>query len=474
LLVQALEEAGDDDLLRGRVLDQLGWLRGQLLGDVRAGVVDMREALEIAEREHDPELEMSAASGLASLECLAGVWRGDLHERAVALEAEIGRPLLWGGPRHLLATDLRLTGELAGARELLEAVYAECLTLGNERWRPHALHGLVIVEWQAGDLVRAEELLDQALEAARDDEDATAVQRMQGAVALLAVLRGRGDEARTTIEQMLESAERSGRRSQRAQARTLLGALSLALGDPAAAARDLADAVEILQGMGYANPVIAWAYPLRIEALAGSGELDAAQDLLDVVERQVDTLDNDLARAVLDRCRGAVALARGDPRAALAPLECSVASFDRLGYRLEAALSVLVLGRAFLRAGQRSSAADALADARDRFASMGACLWQERAAEELERAAPGRGTGELTPAERRVAALVTEGAKNREIGQALFMSIATVEAHLTRIYRKLGIRSRSELARLVAAGDISVADEDDSSGEPAEGPQTRS
>jgi DNA-binding CsgD family transcriptional regulator len=83
-----------------------------------------------------------------------------------------------------------------------------------------------------------------------------------------------------------------------------------------------------------------------------------------------------------------------------------------------------------------------------------------RAAEELERAAPGRAGGELTATERRVAALVAEGRKNREIAQALFMSVATVEAHLTRIYRKLDLRSRSELARLVADGTVSVAGEE--------------
>ena len=60
----------------------------------------------------------------------------------------------------------------------------------------------------------------------------------------------------------------------------------------------------------------------------------------------------------------------------------------------------------------------------------------------------------LTPAERRIAELVAEGMRNREISQALFMSVGTVEAHLTRTYRKLSIRSRSELARLVSDGSV--------------------
>jgi DNA-binding CsgD family transcriptional regulator len=110
---------------------------------------------------------------------------------------------------------------------------------------------------------------------------------------------------------------------------------------------------------------------------------------------------------------------------------------------------VFLSGRSLLRSGRRTQAADAFTDARDRFASMGAVLWEARVVEELERASPGRSEGVLTPAERRIAELVAEGMRNREIASTLFMSVGTVEAHLTRIYRKLGIRSRSELARLM-------------------------
>jgi DNA-binding CsgD family transcriptional regulator len=87
---------------------------------------------------------------------------------------------------------------------------------------------------------------------------------------------------------------------------------------------------------------------------------------------------------------------------------------------------------------------------------MGAVLWRARTVEELDRSAPGRAAGTLTATERRVAALVANGAKNRQIAEALFVSVPTVEAHLTRIYRKLDIRSRSELTRLVAEGAIEV------------------
>jgi DNA-binding NarL/FixJ family response regulator len=87
-------------------------------------------------------------------------------------------------------------------------------------------------------------------------------------------------------------------------------------------------------------------------------------------------------------------------------------------------------------------------------------LWAERAAAKLRRARPRpRRDGELTNAERQVAALVAAGNKNREVAARLYTTVATVEAHLTRIYRKLDIRSRTELTRQVADGTLSLSDD---------------
>ena len=81
-------------------------------------------------------------------------------------------------------------------------------------------------------------------------------------------------------------------------------------------------------------------------------------------------------------------------------------------------------------------------------AGLGAALWAERAAAELARI-PGRGraSGELTETERRVAELVAEGLSNKEVAARLFVSVRAVEANLSKVYAKLGVRSRAELAR---------------------------
>jgi DNA-binding NarL/FixJ family response regulator len=194
--------------------------------------------------------------------------------------------------------------------------------------------------------------------------------------------------------------------------------------------------------------------PDAVEALACVGDNEAAEALLTRLEHGAHAVGSPWAQAAHDRARGALMLARGRPADAIASLTAAAEAFERLGFRGDGARAVLLRGRALLRIGRRGQAAAALADARSRFAAMGAPLWEAQAADELERAAPGRARGELTPAEQRIAALVAQGKRNREIGQALFMSVATVEAHLTRTYRKLGIRSRSELARRVGDGRL--------------------
>lgn len=457
LLLRALEDAGEDEALRGRVLDQLGWLQGQFRGDFAGGIDSLREALAIAERTGDVELEMSVAGALGNLLFLVGTPGLDLVERAVALEARSDEPLLWAGPRALLAGYRRQAGDLAGARELWEQTYAAAASSGNERWRPIGLYSLASLECYAGDFVRAEELVLEAIELAHDNEHRHAESWLLYILAFVQAWRGRGADARATARRVLEWAEPRGHRPVSARVLSLLGLLSLSEGDARTAAGHLHGALALVDEMGLANPANIPALPDAIEALAAVGEVAEAGSLLERLERQAEALDNPLARALAERSRGLVLLAQGDPAAAVEALGSAAATFERQGFLPEVARTDLAQGRALLRGGHRSRAADVLAEARDRFGAMGAPLWQALAGEELERAAPGRATGELTPTERRVAALVAEGLKNREIAATLYMSVATVEAHLTRTYRKLGIRSRSELTRLVSAGDVSLA-----------------
>jgi ATP/maltotriose-dependent transcriptional regulator MalT len=394
------------------------------------------------------------------MQALAGAPRPELMATAVALAEEIGRPRLGGGPRAWLAKQTLWAGDLPAARELLEAVLADDARAGNELERPYRLYDLALLECAAGNFAAGDEIVRQGIEAARDAENADAEGWLLYPSALVAAWLGRADEARSTAEELLRWAGRRGGLSWIVRSKSVLGLLALSEGDAERAARELLEGAELLEEMGFAQPGALPIVPDAVEALAQTAEISSARHLLARLERQAEALDNDWVRATLERCFGLL-LTQEDADSAVDPLGRAAAAFDRLGHRPDAARALLARGQALMRGSHRTLASDVLAEARTRFAALGASLWEARAIEELERVAPGRPAGDLTEAERRVAALVAQGLKNREIGQALFMSLATVEAHLTRIYRKLGVRSRSELTRLVAEGAVplSAADE---------------
>jgi DNA-binding CsgD family transcriptional regulator len=112
----------------------------------------------------------------------------------------------------------------------------------------------------------------------------------------------------------------------------------------------------------------------------------------------------------------------------------------------EAARSRLALGQVYRRAGYKGMAGEALDAAAGAFAELGIPRWAERARDEAVRVGLHRATSMLTATERRIAELVGSGRSNQETAAELFMSVKTVESNLTRIYRKLSVRSRKELA----------------------------
>lgn len=450
LLRRAIEDADDDRTLRGQVLDQLGWLEGIFRGDLAAGIVHAQEALELGVTTDDADLRLSAACGLSTMEALHGTPRPEVLEEALALERELGRPLLWGGPRAHRAEHLLWMGDLPGSRELFQTLNTEAASASNERWLAYGLYNLAAVEAAAGDFGTADLLVQRATRTARDAEDAHVESWTRLRRAMVSAWLGRAGEARDAARRRIEEAARRGERPGVARIRTVLGVLALSEGDATSAVAELTEATRLMDEMGYANPGAIPAMPNAIEALASAGDIDAAARLLPELERQAERLDNDLVRAMVERARSVLLLATGAPEAAAAAAGAAAASFDRLGFRPDAARARITEGRAWIRAHRRSHAAEVLADARARFVAMGATLWAARATEELERVAPGRATGAITATEGRIAQLVAEGLQNREIAGTLFLSVATVEAHLTRIYRKLDLRSRAELARYVA------------------------
>ena len=161
--------------------------------------------------------------------------------------------------------------------------------------------------------------------------------------------------------------------------------------------------------------------------------------------------------AAVDLCHGLVLSGSTGSETGLARIQSGRRGFEELGAPWELGLSLLAEGSVLRRLGRRSAAAAALERSAAVLDGLGARPARDRALAGLDRARPRPGAGNApTAAERRVAALVVAGLTNKQVAAQLFTSVATVEAHLTRLYSKVGVRSRTQLTRLVADGALDV------------------
>ncbi len=151
--------------------------------------------------------------------------------------------------------------------------------------------------------------------------------------------------------------------------------------------------------------------------------------------------------AHVSRCHGLIAAAEGNADDAASLLEQAIQEHEQIGDQFGRGRGLLALGAVRRRQRQKAAARIALEDARSIFTALGATTWVQRAQSELGRIGGRVHEEGLTPAEHRVAALVADGSTNREAATALFLAERTVESHLSHVYAKLGVRSRSELAR---------------------------
>jgi DNA-binding CsgD family transcriptional regulator len=179
------------------------------------------------------------------------------------------------------------------------------------------------------------------------------------------------------------------------------------------------------------------------------GALDEVEAAIGFLRRQGASVRPE-ALVAADRCDALLKAVRGDVDDALHDL---VKVVDRQGAEcpFEAARSRLALGQVYRRAGYKRRANDTLEGAAVAFEALGVPRWAERARHEAGRTGLRQTTSVLTETERRVADCVASGYSNHETAAALFMSAKTVEANLTRIYRKLSVRSRIELANRLNA-----------------------
>jgi DNA-binding CsgD family transcriptional regulator len=264
--------------------------------------------------------------------------------------------------------------------------------------------------------------------------------------ALIAVHRGQFAVAREVSEQALRLGEEQLVRPV-PQFLSVLGLVDLWSGDAAAATVWLGEADRQAALVGLGEPSQRTWTAEYAEALLEVGRVDEAVSIIEVWEADARRLHRDRVLAHVMRCHGLVAAAEGDVTLAAALLDQAVAEHERVGDPFGRARALLALGVVQRRGRQKRAARESIRIALDGFEQLGAASWAAKARSELGHIGGRTRQEGLTAAERRVATLVAEGRTNREVAAALFLGERTVASHLTHIYAKLGVRSRTELAR---------------------------
>ena len=340
------------------------------------------------------------------------------------------------------------SGHFDRARALLETLYRDW-SERDERMAAYALWYLALVELRSGDFRLADEYADEArgLSAQYARDDAESPQSLFPS-ALVAAYRGELAQARELAERGCRLADVHATRLQAPLA--TLGLVELWSGDPAAAVASFEAAERTVDAADGNEPGMCWWRAEQVEALLELGLVDDAVTRLDVWEADARRLGHDWVLAHATRCRGLVAASSGDGERALSLLGEAVSRHETVGDPFGRARALLALGVARRRSHQRRASREAIEAACVGFDEMGAARWADRARGELGRIGGRTRIEGLTPAERRVADLVVQGRTNAEVATALFLAERTVASHLTHVYAKLGVRSRTELARKLA------------------------
>jgi ATP/maltotriose-dependent transcriptional regulator MalT len=319
-----------------------------------------------------------------------------------------------------------------------------------------ALWVLSTLEWLAGRWQQAFDHATVAQELAEETQHSHARAWAGRAKALVEVDLGLTDEARTSAEGALAFSNATSNELYTILSLGTLGRLELTLGNLEAAGDFLRELPEGLRARGINDPTnFVWAD--AIETLVGLGELELAHSYLESFEAHAEQLGSPWAIAGAARCRGLVAAAGGEPDSAMEAFGRALSELDSHSYPLERGRTLLCLGMVRRQAGQKTPAREALEQALAIFEELGARLWAEKARAELRRISSRRGASdELTETERRVAELAARGRSNKEIAAELFMGVSTVEMHLSRVYRKLGVR-RAELGATLEMAQADTA-----------------
>jgi DNA-binding CsgD family transcriptional regulator/tetratricopeptide (TPR) repeat protein len=445
LLEDALREAVSRPALQSVIQCRLAWATRFRKGYVQA-VEHARAAFELADGLDDEQLRKRAEAVHAVLGWFVGdVYAPPLPERTRDFANAVGGQQLVQEATFAVVSSLASSSRGDEARALLEREHREWCERDEPRGA-RALWGLSWVEFWAGNWALAAEYAGRAYDISIQYGLEVAQDHLP--IALVAVHRGELELAREHSERALELAEEQFALHP-PQHLAILGLAALWSGDIAAGADWLEKADQQAMTLGWGEPSIRWWSADYAEVLLEFGRIDDGVRVIDAWELDAARLGREWVLAHVTRCRGLVAAAEGNVDRAALLLQQAVAEHDEVGDRFGEARALLALGIVLRRARQKRAAREALERALEGFYAVGASGWAVETRTELGRVGGRTREEGLTAAERRVAVLVAAGRTNREVAAALFLGERTVASHLTHIYAKLGVRSRTELARKV-------------------------
>ncbi|MCA1683172.1 MAG: LuxR C-terminal-related transcriptional regulator [Actinobacteria bacterium] len=449
----ALSEAGDDERLQAEAALMLASALLFMREDLPTAARYAGRAADLALGLDDSGLLADALSTRAMLDGFLGEASARETFRAASelREPALKRRLL-GWPTFLPAYLLLWIDEAVTAAASLREHLADARARGDEGSLPWIVAALALAEYMAGRWEEAARLAEEGYEIALQSGQRTQRASSLSTRALVRASLGLENEARADAQEALALAGEHDMAGARINTIWALGLLELSLDRADAAIALLAPARQRFTAAGVREPGSIRFVPDEVEALIALGRADEADRVLDWLERQARALDRASALAAAARGRGLLAASRGDQDAALAAFARALEQHERISMPFERARTLLALGAAQRRSMQRASARETLGEALATFERLGAGLWAAKATGELARLGGRTPAGdELTVGERRIAELVAQGLSNKQVAAALFLTPKTVETKLSRIYAKLGVHSRTQLAAWLQA-----------------------
>lgn len=438
-LERALAVSEGDDELRALVLAKKAHLVPAYVMAIPDAEAWSLEAMPAARRS-GPELERAVLHGLGWARVMRGQPIEDISKRF--RECSDAAAHLTDSPEPVEALRLMWRGHVEEARSSLREFLALSDARGEEVSYALQRMSLCDLELRAGGWDAAERLLDEWASA---DRQLLIRETYLRSRAHLAVGRGRADEAKRLASESLAGAEPCGYFWQVNEARRALGGAALLAHEPDAAAEQLGTVWEHMRREGVDEPGAFPVAPDLVEALVTLDRVDEATGVTARLRGLAEAQEHPWGLASAKRCRGLI-----DGNAD--ELADAAEAYGALGLDFDRARTLLSLGRVERRVRKWGSARSALEQATHEFTEMGSPGWVEEARDELGRVGGRRkqAPDELTPTERKVAELAADGLANKEIASTLFITVRTVEEHLRNTYAKLGIRSRTQLARRIS------------------------